>query len=301
MFFRSFLHLDGIDFDWEYPNRQGVGCNNINPDDTANFLSFLQELRADPVGKKLTLSAAVSISPFAGPDGKPSSDVSGFAGVFDYIAIMNYDIWGGWSDSVGPNAPLDDTCASPSNQQGSAVSAVAAWAAAGMPRSQIVLGVPAYGHSFSVPPSSAFASGSDNQVEAYPSFNANEQPHGDRWDGDAGIDVCGNPQGPGGSFDFWGMVEEGFLNASGDPAPGIAYRFDDCSQTPYVYNQTSQVMISFDNARSFAAKGDFIRNNNLRGFAMWEAGGDSNDVLLDSIRNAAGLNDDNSNENCEDA
>lgn len=48
-------------------------------------------------------------------------------------------------------------------------------------------------------------------------------------------------------------------------------------------------MVSYDNAESFAAKGDFIQTNGLRGFAMWEAGGDHNDILLDSIRSAAGF------------
>ena len=47
-------------------------------------------------------------------------------------------------------------------------------------------------------------------------------------------------------------------------------------------------MVSFDDARSFTAKGAYIKSEKLRGFAMWEAGGDSNDILLDSIRAAAG-------------
>ena len=57
---------------------------------------------------------------------------------------------------------------------------------------------------------------------------------------------------------------------------------------PYVYNETSEVMVSFDNAQSFAAKGNYIKEAGLRGFAMWEAGGDYHDILLDSIRSAAG-------------
>jgi chitinase len=57
---------------------------------------------------------------------------------------------------------------------------------------------------------------------------------------------------------------------------------------PYVYNETSQVMISFDNAQSFTAKGQYIKETGLRGFAMWEAGGDYNDILLDAINKAVG-------------
>jgi len=34
---------------------------------------------------------------------------------------------------------------------------------------------------------------------------------------------------------------------------------------------------------SFAVKGEFIRSAGLKGFAIWEAGGDSNDTLLNSI------------------
>ena len=64
------------------------------------------------------------------------------------------------------------------------------------------------------------------------------------------------------------MISAGFLNATGDPGSGIKYRFDDCSQTvsrcflshhliikvsmrqAFVYNSTSEVMISFDDPQS---------------------------------------------------
>ncbi|KAF8444895.1 glycoside hydrolase family 18 protein [Boletus edulis BED1] len=281
--------LDGINFDWEYPNDQGIGCNTISANDTQNFLYFLQELRANPVGAKLTLSAATALSPFRDASGSPSTDVSGFAEVLDYIAIMNYDVWGSWSPAVGPNAPLNDTCASPTDQDGSAVSAVKAWSAAGIPVNQIVLGVPSYGHSFSVLPSHAFVNGSKTELVPYSTFNASNQPLGDTWDDTGSVDACGVYEGPGGTFDLWGLVDGGFLTADGNTASGIYYRYDDCSQTPYVYNETSQVMVSFDNARSFAAKGSYIKETGLRGFAMWEAGGDYKDMLLDSIRFTAGF------------
>ncbi|KAF8444899.1 glycoside hydrolase family 18 protein [Boletus edulis BED1] len=280
--------LHGINFDWEFPNKQGIGCNAISANDTQNFLSFLQELRAK-VGRKLTLSAAVSIVPFNNVSGHPSKDLSGFAKVLDYIAIMDYDVWGGWSSAVGPNAPLNDTCATHANQVGSAVSAVKAWTAAGIPVNQIVLGVPSYGHSFSVPPPNAFINGSEIGLAAYPKFNASNQPLGNAWDNSSSVDACGVLQGPGGTFNLWGLVDGGFLTTEGNPEPGIYYRYDTCSQTPYVYNETSQVMVSFDNAQSFAAKGSYIKETGLRGFAMWEAGGDYKNILLNSIRTAAGF------------
>lgn len=144
---------------------------------------------------------------------------------------MNYDVWGSWSTGVGPDAPLNDSCAATANQQGSAVSAIKAWTKAGMPASQIVLAVPGYGHSFSVNNTAAFVNGSTTELAAYPGFNASNQPFGDKWDDGPTTDECGNPQLQGGVFDFWGLVDGGFLNEDGSVADGIASRFDNCSQT----------------------------------------------------------------------
>jgi len=47
-------------------------------------------------------------------------------------------------------------------------------------------------------------------------------------------------------------------------------------------------MVSFDNAKSFAAKGKYIKETGLRGFAMWQAGGDYINILVDSISKAVG-------------
>jgi chitinase len=288
---------------WESPNNQGIGCNTINVNDTANFIAFLQELRQHPLAAKLTLSAAVGLAPFFDATGRPSTDATGFAKVLDYVIVMDYDVWGNWSSTVGPNAPLNDTCAVPANQQGSAVSAVKAWTDAGMPVNQIVLGVASYGHSFNVPPSNAYMSGAKT-LAAYPAFNASNQPLGDAWDNTGSVDICGVYEGSGGTFNLWGLIANGFLTKEGTPADGIYYRYDTCSQTvnmiscpegrvlvslllqPYVYNDTSHVMVSFDNVQSFAAKGEYIKNTKLRGFSMWEAGGDYHDMLLDSIIDA---------------
>lgn len=75
---------------WEYPNTQGIGCNVISPNDSANFLTFLRELRDDPVGADIIVSAAVGLTPFVGPDGTPLEDVSAYADVLDYIGMYSF-------------------------------------------------------------------------------------------------------------------------------------------------------------------------------------------------------------------
>jgi chitinase len=73
---------------WETPGAQGIGCNLVSVDDTANFLAFLQILRDQDGACDLIVSAAVSIAPFLGSDGNPITDVSEFAKVLDYIGSL---------------------------------------------------------------------------------------------------------------------------------------------------------------------------------------------------------------------
>lgn len=85
--------VDGVEFDWEYPGEAGNSGNGVRPGDSADFLAFLQLLRASlPAGAVIT--AATQSTPFAGADGSPMGDVSAFAAVLDWILVMNYDVWG---------------------------------------------------------------------------------------------------------------------------------------------------------------------------------------------------------------
>ena len=143
---------------------------------------------------------------------------------------MNYDIWGSFSTNVGPNSPLNDSCTAPRDMEGSAVSAVNAWNEAGFPKTQMILGVAAYGHSYHVNQSAAFDKAGNVKLYAY--FDKSKQPAGDKWDSTAsGVDACGNPNVVGGVFNFWGLIDDGFLASDGVANSGIAYRFNKCSKT----------------------------------------------------------------------
>jgi len=332
---------------WEFPNRQGIGCNQISPnsEDVPNFLTYLQQLRQDPRGSSLILSAAVPIQPYnwnftttdyftstflnpsnasafangdssnstrfygAEPSIGPSGYLSSFASVLDFIAIMNYDVWNPavpYAFSTGPNEPvvtrvgphsaLDDTCVGDSEgdqgkKRGSAKTSVDAWVDAGFSKDKIVLGVAAYGHSFVVKTGDAFAnnsttsnssstsevqttvvsstasssspstspsssSNSSRELASYPPYDPSLTHIGDKWDSGEGEDSCGNHVFAGGLYAFRGLIEEGYLTSDGQEVGGnqMVYRWDDCSQTPFVYNTQNETMVSYDNSRSFAAK-----------------------------------------------
>ena len=238
--------LDGLDFEcvhdpsmdliipniftstsWEYPGTQGTGCNTISSSDTSNFLSFFQVLRSK-LPSTTILTAAVSSSPWVG-----LNDLSGFAPLINYVGIMNYDLYPPSAPGVtqvGPNSPLDESCMPQGALvMGSAKTAIKAWSDAGIPKEQLLLGVPAYAHSYRVPTANAIAP--DGTLNITASFDSHNQTKGDAWDSPGGVDTCGKEIGPGGVWTFWGLVKAGYLNADGSHSSAVQYKWDNCSQT----------------------------------------------------------------------
>uniref|UniRef100_A0A183C2I3 Glyco_18 domain-containing protein n=1 Tax=Globodera pallida TaxID=36090 RepID=A0A183C2I3_GLOPA len=85
--------LDGADIDWEFPTAN----------DKANYVSFLSELKkALPRGTLLSIASAASAFYL-----DPGFDLAGIAAAVDFINVMCYDYYGGWSkESTGPNSAL---------------------------------------------------------------------------------------------------------------------------------------------------------------------------------------------------
>jgi chitinase len=216
-------NLDGIDYDWEYPVVGGETCNNYSPSDTANYLAFAQAMRA--ANPDIIMSAAAGVTPWKDASGTPSSDVSAFAHALDWVAIMNYDEYGQFTSTAGPNAALNDSCAPAAARQGSAVAAVAAWTAAGMPAGQLVLGVASYGHAFNVSTGDALPSGG-SKLALFPPFRPWTLAAGETAPTECGAVVAKDVQ-----YTFAGLVQAGFLKADGTAADGIHTIYDDCSQT----------------------------------------------------------------------
>ncbi|KIJ24922.1 glycoside hydrolase family 18 protein [Sphaerobolus stellatus SS14] len=121
-----------------------------------SFLTFLQELHANPPTSKPILSATAHIHPWNDAMGSPSQNVTALAELLDFVEIEDraiYKIWDltvvfesfqnngsdiPWIKPTGPNSPLDDSCTDPQFQKGSATSAVKLWTAAGMSVDRLV-------------------------------------------------------------------------------------------------------------------------------------------------------------------
>ena len=125
---------------------------------------------------------------------------------------------------------MDDSCSKV--QSGSGSKAVKAWIAAGFPANKVVLGVPAYGHSYTVSPSDAVDS--SGNLTDFPPFTKNAISNS--------TDKCGNPELEVDAKNFAVLITEGFLNDDGTPASGVKHKFDECSQTVSVVRSGSALI-----------------------------------------------------------
>ncbi|KAI9333966.1 glycoside hydrolase superfamily [Obelidium mucronatum] len=250
--------LDGIDIDWEFPNRDVGAGLPTNSADSANFLIGLNELRA-ALPSQVTISATVPILGFIGPTQDVwMTDLSGFAAVLDFLTVMAYDLNGSWGAVTGPNAPLQENGV---NYGGSVVYGINALTAAKFPLNKLVLGTPfpknreiSYGHTF-ITTQSMLGNAPTNQAATH-----NGAPTGD--------------------MTYTQIID--FLQSlkvRDGNNPKFVSHFDTNTMTPWIYDAVSSKYITYDNERSIAAKSKFAGCIGLKGVFSWEASQDGNQLV----------------------
>jgi chitinase len=273
--------LDGIDIDWEYPAREAAKCNVVDPNDTANYLVLLKELREAmdkefPNERKL-LTAAVRVQPFDGPNKKPLANVSEFAKYFDFINIMIYDIMGGWSATTGPNAPFDYETSKGGDPFGYR-QAIDDWLKAGFPADKLVAGLAFYGRSTTATVDMNATPG--NQYAAKSSV----VPKGDPSDANDVNFFCNEGSVYSGVWK-WKYIRSEILKSDyKTPAAPWTRRWDNVTRTPWLFNSQTKQFISYDDPESLKIKVDHAKAKNLKGLMYWDISHDVTGELLNVIQ-----------------
>ena len=270
--------FDGIDIDWEYPTAAGIACTAgetcSRAEDKRNFVLLARELRAafDAAGAVDGKHYLVTIA--AGADRRYVEDaltgnawLAELARSLDWINLMTYDYHNTTAALAAHVAPLRFDARDPSSDAIDAhvEATVRMFRAAGVPAQQLVLGVPFYGYGWA------------------------GCPGGRRSDGL--YQICTGPaagsQGPNFEFDF--LVDQGYLalDATGKftvAGRGFTRYWNDAASTPYLYNATTRVFISYDDEESIARKMRFLKAQGLRGAMFWQIEGDRGGVLQNVIK-----------------
>ena len=239
-FLKSYPQFDGIDIDWEHPVSGGLQPGA--PRDAENYVLLLAALRA-AIGPAKLLTVAASASP-RGIDPIRYADM---AKILDWVNVMTYDFHSGGL-RAGFNSALynhDD----PANARLNLHDAVEAIAARGMPKSQLVAGVPFYGRGWT-------------GVESPAPWSM----------ATASLRVGG-----------YRTIAETFLKL-----PGYTRYWDDVAKVPYLHNAEKKEWITYEDAQSMRLKGEYVVSRGLAGAMFWELSNDDG-TLLEALRSGLGL------------
>ncbi|KAF9303874.1 hypothetical protein BGZ74_002892 [Mortierella antarctica] len=275
-------NMDGIDIDWEYPGRPGAICNTVSPNDSANYLVLLRELRAQldlefPNKRKL-LTAAVRVQPFDGPDGKPLANVAAYAAYFDYIAIMAYDIMGSWSATTGPNAPFNNGPAGLADQY-SFTQSIDAWTSAGFPLDKLVVGTAFYGRSLTATVDMNAA----NPATMYAPHTPTTPKGGPADRNDINF-FCNEGAVYSGMWKWKELRGNVLTGGVTTPASGWTRYWDAQTQTPWLFRAADKTFISYDDVQSLTIKTAYAKQKGVRGLMLWDMSYDYNNELINVLQ-----------------
>ncbi|KAI8881284.1 glycoside hydrolase family 18 protein [Backusella circina FSU 941] len=266
-------NLNGINLDWEYPNDpSGVTCNEKNPQDTENLLSFVKQLREQlqqkfPDEHKL-ITAAVSTNVFKDEDQNNTEQLDGeWNEYMDGIYVMAYDLSGIYSETALPNSALY-------GEKTSAEKAIDDWKEAGISPDLLFLGLPFYGYTHKTARKRFEGLGT-------PLDRRSQQIRGDVHD-TLERDPCpGAKSAFSGEYQWRSMRRDG--SALGES--GWSSFWDDDSQTPFSFHQKKRQFVTYENPKSLSLKADYAKDQGLGGVMLWSLEmDDEDDSLLDAIQ-----------------
>ncbi|KAF1026022.1 MAG: Chitinase A [Burkholderia plantarii] len=257
-FLRTWKFFDGVDIDWEFPGGKGANPTLGDPvKDGPLYVTLMKELRqmldrvSQDTGKTYELTSAIG----SGDDKIAVVDYKAASKYMDHIFDMTYDFYGAWSmDVLGHQTALNAPAWRPDTQY-TTTNSVNELLRQGVDPKKIVVGAAAYGRGWT-------------GVAGY----TNDNPFtGIAKDGIAGGWEKGIPD--------YKVIASKMLGPGGHGINGFEYHYDQTAEAPYVFNKSTGELVTYDDARSITAKGDFVRQKQLGGMFSWEIDADNGDIL----------------------
>mgnify|MGYP001788024888 CR=1 FL=1 len=271
-FLKKYPFIDGIDLDWEYPgidrkpdpnDQYDRGCPG-GPEDKQNFTSLLREIRQaynnnGLSGKLLTIAAP------AGYDKLELQEPTVYAQYLDWLNVMTYDMHGAWENVTNHHSPLyanpnDPSGTSPvdiKNRYNTDSAMKTLRDVYKIPASKLNVGSPFYSRGWKG------VTGGTNGMYGTATGAATGT-----WD---------NPQSPGGQYPYFTLKT--MENQNGY----VKYRDDTYAKTPWLYNASQGIVLSYEDTTSLSTRCDYINSNGYGGLIIWEISGDTANFELTNL------------------
>jgi chitinase len=234
--------FDGLDIDWEWPGNCLAGCS-ARPEDKRNFTLLLQEFRRqlDIAGKEARRHYGLSIFAPAGTSNIDNFELGRIPKVVDFLSLQGYDLHGTWESTTNFHsalfAPRGEPTPSPEMNVNFTVNT---YLRRGVPRRQVVVGMPFYGRGWAGVP-----------------------------DVNHGLFQPGTGAAPG---TFEAGIED-FKVLKGLEATYGSFR-DPVSQGHWIYSPSAGIFWGFDNERVARTKARYVNERGLGGVMFWDLSSD---------------------------
>lgn len=251
-FLLTWRFFDGVDLDWEFPGGKGANPDLGDPaSDGAAYVTLLAEVRdmLDELGEHTNRTYLLTSAISAGHDKIAVVDYGEAQKYLDHIFLMNYDFKGAWSNN---ELGYQTTLYAPAwNQRETYTThyAVQALLDQRVRSGKIVVGVAMYGRGWT-------------GVADY----KNDNP------------FTGTARGP-----IKGTWENGVVDyrqiAGEFKRDSYAFGYDGDAEAAYAFLKSSGDLVTFDDAQSVLAKGQYAIERKLGGLFAWEIDADNGDLL----------------------
>ncbi|MCS2151926.1 glycosyl hydrolase family 18 protein [Scandinavium goeteborgense] len=263
-FLKTWKFFDGVDIDWEFPGGGGEnGTLGNTTTDGATYVQLMHDLRtmmdelSAETGKTYELSSAIG----AGRDKIQDVDYRAAQQYMDHIFLMSYDFYGAFSNtSLAHQTALYGSALEPDTDY-TTDHGLKALLAQGVTPGKIVIGTAMYGRGWT-------------GVQGY--------QNNDPFTGTATGPVKGTWEN--GIVDYRQIA---IMKAAGD----WQYGYDAVAEGAYLFKPSTGDLITYDDPRSVAAKGQYVLANQLGGLFAWEIDADNGDILNamnESLGNGSG-------------
>jgi chitinase len=264
--------FDGFNIDWEFPGAA----------DKQNFTALLKEFRAqlNALSKTIGRKYVLTFDSPASPKKYVNIDLKAAAAQVDFLTIDGYDYAGTWDKQTNESSSLYDADTDPVYADARSIDAtVKAYLQAGVPAAKYTMGLPLYAVGWKGVPNvnHGLYQNFTGPSPVLLTDGSGECPNPDKTHASPGCDTILTP-----GFATYSTIEN-LTNKY-----GYTSWYDSGRVGATLYNPSTGIFFTYDDAAAVAAKTAYIKKKKLGGVYVWALNGDDASASLTKAI-AAGL------------